>query len=180
MQDAEAGLGRLYNCLAEIAQLPQVGKEGKSSGVGKKDRHKITSLPERFQAAMDNDFNSALALGHLFDAVKVLNKITHNLPATPAADDLAFLRSGAAMVRELAGIMGLINEDPVAYIADKQARLLQELDIDQQAIEEMIRERSEARENKDWAKSDAIRDKLLAKQIELKDGPAGTTWRIKR
>ena len=180
MQDAEAGLGRLYNCLAEIAQLPQVGKEGKSSGVGKKDRHKITSLPERFQAAMDNDFNSALALGHLFDAVKILNKITHNLPATPAADDLAFLRSGAAMVRELAGIMGLINEDPVAYIADKQARLLQELDIDQQAIEEMIRERSEARENKDWAKSDAIRDKLLAKQIELKDGPAGTTWRIKR
>ena len=84
------------------------------------------------------------------------------------------------MVRELAGIMGLINEDPVAYIADKQARLLQELDIDQQAIEEMIQERSEARENKDWAKSDAIRDKLLAKQIELKDGPAGTTWRIKR
>jgi cysteinyl-tRNA synthetase len=180
MQDAEAGLDRLYNCLAEIAQLPQTGSEGKGSVVGKKDRQKITSLQERFQTAMDNDFNSALALGHLFDAVKILNKITHNLPTAPAADDLAFLKDGAAMVSELAGIMGLISEDPVAYINDKQARLLQELDVDQVAIEEMIQQRTEARENKDWAKSDAIRDKLLSMHIELKDGPTGTTWRIKR
>jgi cysteinyl-tRNA synthetase len=84
------------------------------------------------------------------------------------------------MVSELAGIMGLISEDPVAYINDKQARLLQELDVDQVAIAEMIQERTEARENKDWAKSDAIRDKLLVMHIELKDGPTGTTWRIKR
>jgi len=180
MQDAAAGLDRLYNCLAEIAQLPQTGSEGKGSGVGKKDRQKIASLQERFQAAMDNDFNSALALGHIFDAVKILNKITHNLPAEPAADDLAFLKDGAAMVSKLAGIMGLISEDPVDYIKDKQARLLHELDVDQDAIEEMIQERTEARENKDWAKSDAIRDKLLAMHIELKDGPTGTTWRIKR
>jgi cysteinyl-tRNA synthetase len=180
MQDAETGLHRLYNCLAEIAQLPMTGGEGKRSGVGRKDRQKIASLPERFQAAMDNDFNSALALGHLFEAVKILNKITHNLPDGPAADDLAFLKNGAAMVRELAGIMGLISEDPMVYIKDKQARMLRELDIDEVAIEEMIRERAEARENKDWAKSDAIRGRLLARQIELKDGPTGTTWRIKR
>ena len=180
MQDAEAGLERLYNCLAEITELPPTDSEGARSGVGKKDRQKISSLEERFQAAMDNDFNSALALGHLFEAVKILNKITHNLTAEPAADDLVFLKKGAALVRELAGIMGLISEDPVAYITAKQARLLQELDIDQKAIDEMIRARTEARENKDWAKSDAIRDRLLAKHIELKDGPTGTTWRIKR
>jgi cysteinyl-tRNA synthetase len=180
MQDAEAGLDRLYNCLAESAQLPRTGGEGKRSAVGKQDRQKIASLRQRFQAAMDNDFNSALALGHLFEAVKILNKITHNLPAVPAADDLAFLTNGAAMVRELAGIMGLISEDPVAYVTAKQARLLRELNIDQVAIEKKIRERTEARENRDWAKSDAIRDKLLAKHIELKDGPTGTTWRIKR
>jgi len=180
MQDAEAGLDRLYNCLAEIAQLPQNDSEGARSGVGKKDRQKIASLAERFQAAMDNDFNSALALGHIFEAVKILNKITYNLPAEPAADDLDVLKKGAALVRELAGIMGLISEDPVAYITAKQARLIQELEIDRKAIEEMTRERTEARNNKDWAKSDAIRDSLLAKNIELKDGPTGTTWRIRR
>jgi len=180
MQDAEAGLNRLYNCLAEIAQLPKPGKEGKGSVVGKKDRQKIASLQERFQTAMDNDFNSALALGHVFDAVKILNKLTHHLPAEPATDDLAFLQDSATTVKELAGIMGLINEDPVTYIKDKQEKLLQELKIDQVAIAEMIQERTEAREHKDWAKSDAIRDKLLALHIELKDGPTGTTWRIKR
>ena len=80
----------------------------------------------------------------------------------------------------MAGIMGLISKDPVAYINDKRTRILRGLDIDEAVIEEMIRERAEARGNKDWAKSDAIRDELLVRQIELKDGPNGTTWRIKR
>jgi cysteinyl-tRNA synthetase len=180
LQDAEAGLDRLYNCLAEIAQLPEKGREGERQGSGKKDSQKLASLTERFQAAMDNDFNSALALGHLFDAVKILNKIKHALPAEPADEDLVLLRKSAATIRELAGLMGLIHEDPVSYFKDKQVKLLGELGLDPAIIERMIQERNDARANKDWARSDEIRESLLIRHVELKDSPAGTTWIIKK
>lgn len=179
MQDAEAGLDRLYNCVADIARLPQADG-AKSSAISKKNIQKIDSLPTRFQKAMDNDFNTAQALGHLFDAVKILNKITHALPGAPNIPDSKFLEKSAMTIKELAGIMGLLNEDPVEYIEKKQARLLAELAVDKAAIEELIRERMDARARKNWTRSDEIRDLLLAMHVEVKDGPEGTTWKVKR
>ncbi|MFC1837787.1 cysteine--tRNA ligase [Thermodesulfobacteriota bacterium] len=177
--DAEIGLERLYECLAEIARLPESGIEGKGSVISKKDAAKLASLEERFQKAMDNDFNTAQALARLFDAVKILNKISRALPGEPARNDIDLLRNTGAKLQELANIMGLLIEDPVEHAEALQEKRMQELGLDPTEIEAMIQERSEARENKDWARSDAIRDELLARGVELKDGVEGTTWKVK-
>jgi cysteinyl-tRNA synthetase len=179
IQDSEAGLERLYGCLAEIARLPESGDEGKSSVIAKKDMAKLTGLEERFQKVMDNDFNTAQAIAQLFDTVKILNKIIRALPVEPSQNDLEVLRNTATKIKELAGIMGLLVEDPVEHTRAIQNKLLQKLDIENDAIERLIQERSLARQNKDWARGDAIRDELLAKGVELKDGPEGTTWKVK-
>ena len=179
IQDSEAGLERLYGCLAEIARLPESGDEGKSSVIAKKDMAKLTGLEERFQKVMDNDFNTAQAIAQLFDTVKILNKIIRALPVEPSQNDLEVLRNTTTKIKELAGIMGLLVEDPVEHTRAIQNKLLQKLDIENDAIERLIQERSLARQNKDWARGDAIRDELLAKGVELKDGPEGTTWKVK-
>jgi len=179
IQDSEAGLERLYGCLAEIARLPESGDEGKSSVIAKKDMAKLTGLEERFQKLMDNDFNTAQAIAQLFDTVKILNKIIRALPVEPSQNDLEVLRNTTTKIKELAGIMGLLVEDPVEHTRAIQNKLLQKLDIENDAIERLIQERSLARQNKDWARGDAIRDELLAKGVELKDGPEGTTWKVK-
>ena len=179
IQDSEAGLERLYGCLAEIARLPESGGEGKSSVIAKKDMAKLTGLQERFQKVMDNDFNTAQAIAQLFDTVKILNKIIRALPVEPSQNDLEVLRNTSTKIKELAGIMGLLVEDPVEHTRAIQNKLLQKLDIENDAIERLIQERSLARQNKDWARGDAIRDELLAKGVELKDGPEGTTWKVK-
>jgi cysteinyl-tRNA synthetase len=179
IQDAEAGLERLYECLAEIARLPDTGSSDPKSVVSKKDAAKLDSLEERFQNVMDNDFNTAQAIAHLFDAVKVLNKIVSALPGGPSRHDLDFLRSTGTKIRQLANIMGLLLEDPIAHTKSMQEKLLQKIDLDNEAIENLIQERNAARRNKDWAKGDAIRDELLAKGVELKDGPEGTSWKVK-
>ncbi len=179
IQDAGAGLERLYECLAEIARLPESGAADKGSVVSKKDAAKLAGLEERFQKAMDNDFNTAQAIAQLFDAVKILNKITRALPSVPSQHDLDLLRDAAAKIKELAGIMGLLVEDPVAHVQAVQDKLLEKIDLDHEAIEKLIRERNLARQNKDWARGDAIRDELLVHGIDLKDGPEGTTWRVK-
>jgi cysteinyl-tRNA synthetase len=178
MQDAETGLDRMYDCLARIAERDD-GGEG-SSVVSDKDREKVDSLRQRFEHAMDNDFNTAQALGLLFDAIKVLNKTIQALPPKKAAaTDIDLLRSGGKTVRELAGIMGVLQQDPREYIRSKKQRRLEDIDLTVDEIEKMIQDRTRAREEKDWATSDAIRDRLLQHGIELQDGAVGPTWDVK-
>ncbi|NOX80235.1 MAG: cysteine--tRNA ligase [Deltaproteobacteria bacterium] len=177
MRDAEAGLDRMYDCLSRIAGCDG-GGDGKSV-ISLKDRKKIESLRPRFESAMDNDFNTARALGLLFDTIKVLNKVVSMLPAQPASDDIELLQNGGNTVRELAGLMGLLRDDPAVYVEIKKKMLLESLDITIEDIEKLIGDRARARERKDWATSDTIRDRLLQDGIELQDGPEGTTWDIK-
>ena len=179
MQDAIAGLTRLYEAVAAIEQLgDKTG--GSASVINQKDRTKLASLEERFIRAMDNDFNTAQAQGVLFDTIKIMNKVRRNLPATPAETDVRQLNEATAKLKELAGIMGLLREEASSFLTQKKATMLADLDIDETTINRMIEERYAARAAKDWAKSDEIRDTLLQKSIELKDSSEGTTWTIKR
>jgi cysteinyl-tRNA synthetase len=176
LQDAEAGLDRMYDCLARIAGC----ESGNSKSVTSvKDREKVESLRQRFEYAMDNDFNTAQGIGLLFDTVKVLNKVVQAAGSKPLVEDLDLLQKGGEDVRELAGIIGLLQQDAVAYIESKKQNLLATLDITVDDIEKMILDRAEARQKKDWAAGDAIRDQLLLHGIELQDGADGTTWDVK-
>jgi cysteinyl-tRNA synthetase len=128
---------------------------------------------------MDNDFNTAQALGHLFEVVKAMNRLRQKLPVRPASADLALLHQGAEDLRRLANIMGLLREDPVSYNERKQTKVLAEEGLDETEIERLIAERLKARANKNWSLADEIRGQLLARRIELHDTPAGTTWKVK-
>ncbi len=180
MQDAIAGLDRLYNCIAAVDALKTEGSDDAVPLAGDKDRKKIEGLEQRFQKAMDNDFNTAQAQGSLFEAVKVMNKILRQLPESAANTDLDLLRNGAATVRKLAAIMGILEEDAANYLADKKAAMLAKTNISEAEILDLIQKRNQARKDRDWALSDQIRDTLLEKEIELKDGPDGTTWSVRR
>ena len=178
MQDAEAALDRMYDCLARIAVLED-GTDGPSV-LSDQDREKVQSLKQRFEYAMDNDFNTAQAIGLLFDTIKVLNKGAQVLPGNKAAaEDIELLRAGGETVTDLAAIMGLLQQDSREYIKKKKQRLLGTKDITVEDIEKMIQERNQAREAKDWATSDAIRNRLLQHGIELQDGADGTTWDVR-
>ncbi len=180
MQDAETGLDRLYECVAAIDRLQTENLEAGESIISKKDKSKLLSLSERFEKAMDNDFNTAQAQGVLFDAAKTINKINRMLPANPAKTDIHRLKETMSIFKKLAEIMGILREDAATYLRQKKATLLAGLDIEEDTIDTFITERYEARKAKDWKRSDEIRDILLGKNIELKDGPEGTTWGIKR
>jgi cysteinyl-tRNA synthetase len=180
MKEATAGLDRLYDCLADIDALQGEGSTEASPVAAEQDRQQLNTLAERFERAMDNDFNTALALGHLFESVKTLNRLRQKLPARPPAKDLALLRQGAHDLQRLAAIMGLLREDPLSYNEGKKNAILHEAGMDKERVEQLIEERLEARRQKNWAAADKIRDQLLAVRIELHDSPAGTTWKVKK
>ncbi|MCL2458707.1 MAG: cysteine--tRNA ligase [Desulfobulbus sp.] len=178
LQDARAGLERMYECLAQVDALP-AGEPAAPDRIASSGRQGLESLVKRFHEAMDNDFNTAQALGHLFDAVKMLNKLLRTLPERPAEQDVQALRDATAIFRELAGVLGLVRHDPAAVVAAAKTKVLAELDLSEQEIMELIAQRNQARAVKDWAASDQVRDRLLAHGIILKDSPEGTSWHVR-
>lgn len=177
LQDAQAGLERLYSCVQRLEALPQRG--GEAAGcITPQEAAQVTGLQERFQQAMDNDFNSAQAIGFLFDAVKQLNQLMERLPAQAAGADLALLHAAAADLRILGAVLGILQLP--AWQKGDEGERLQQLGISAEEIAARIEKRARARAAKDWVASDAIRDELAARGIILKDGPQGTEWELTR
>ena len=181
MQDATSGLERLYGCIAAIDSLNlDGGDEHSQSALTEEDMQKINSLEDRFQQAMDNDFNTAQAQGIFFDTVKTINRGLKNLSTPPAVADIIVLKNTASTLKKLAGIMGLLREDARSFLAAKKQQSLLKINIDEATIKTLIAERDKCRIEKNWSRSDEIRDELLVNNILLKDGPSGTEWSVKR
>ena len=117
----------------------------------------------RFDAAMNDDFNTPEAYSVLFELARELN-----IAKSAEPDNVSAL---AATLKYLAGVMGLLQQVPEAFLQG------QDDDADVANIERLIQVRNEARSSKDWAAADKARDELTAMGIVLLDGPQGTTWR---
>lgn len=180
MQDAAAGLERLYSCVNAIDSLGSDGDDGQDPVIKPKDVQKLETMEDRFQKVMDIDFNTAQAQSILFDSARILNRIIAELPAVPAQKDLTVLRTSRDKLKELGSIMGLLTEDAATYLKAQKQQMLAELTIDEATIDALIEERKLCREQKNWSRSDEIRDELLSHNIELKDNPEGTSWSIRR
>ncbi len=124
----------------------------------------VASWRQQCYAAMNDDFNTPILIAHLFEAVKVINQIKENKASLNAEDLESFKATIHAFVFD---VLGLTNETKQNG-SDK---------IDG-VVELLIKLRKEARDNKDWALSDQIRDELIALGIQLKDGREGTTFSI--
>lgn len=180
MLDAAAGLERLYACIAQVEALAKGRQRQGEGNIPPKDIAAIDAIEGRFQQAMDNDFNTAQAQGILFDLAKIINRLCKSLPAAPAATDIDALDRATRTMKRLAAIMGILNDDAAAFLKARKEKLLAGLEIDEERIIALIKDRYSCRAEKNWARGDEIRDELLAKGIELKDGPDGTTWSVKR
>jgi cysteinyl-tRNA synthetase len=112
----------------------------------------------RFKSAMDDDFATPEAVAVLFDLASAMNK------SRSSAD--------AGLLKSLGACLGLLQGDPKAYL---QAGSV----LDEASIEQLIAQRAAAKNAKNFAEADSIRQHLLAQGIELKDLPSGTIWVVK-
>ncbi|HEY5974700.1 MAG TPA: cysteine--tRNA ligase, partial [Geobacteraceae bacterium] len=176
LAEAAAGLERIYKALAGVDELlaPLVGQPtaaidpARLSEAEQELWEKASSLDERFREAMDDDFNTAQAIGNVFDLVRSVNRVLAEKGATGQAPALlAVVRDG---IVKLAGVLGIFTSVPAEYLARIKARKAADLTIAVEEIEALIAERAAARKAKDFKRSDEIRDQLLTSNIELLDG----------
>ncbi|MDB9568070.1 cysteine--tRNA ligase [Providencia rettgeri] len=154
LKQARSALERMYTALrgTDKSAVPAGGDEFKA----------------RFIEAMNDDFNTPEAYSVLFDMVREVNRLK--------SEDMSAANGMAAQLRELASVLGLLEQDPEVFL---KGGAQTEDDAEVAKIEALIQQRLDARKNKDWAQADAARDELTAMGVVLEDGATGTTWRRK-
>jgi cysteinyl-tRNA synthetase len=167
-ESSRVSIGVSFNVAAgdpgsNATAAPMIALPASLSPEGEAVRARVDESARLFEEAMDDDFNSALALAHLFDLVKELNG--YDLRAKPSPEKSALLRFGEAAVRRLGGLLGLFEG------------LGRSVSIPE-AVLQRVNERNEARAAKDWARADAIRNALRAEGYILEDRAAGTSVKI--
>ena len=166
---ARAGLTRFYEALKAadetLARYPVPDKL--HCEVGREEREiydLIEMLEDRFCEAMDDDFNTALAIGHLFEAVRGMNRIVGTQRFDDCPLSLAVLRDARNKLSKLGDVLGLFGSDPAAWLDKEHQAALAGSGLTPEDIEALIAERQQARKNRDFARADAIRDELAAKE----------------
>ncbi len=181
INEQRAALDRIYSALqgAMDAVERPVKKQRPLDDESKALIAELQGLEEAFQEAMDDDFNTAKALGKLFDGVRAINSLVAKQQKRPSLLMKEPLREGAETVKRLFGVLGLATEEPGEYLAQRRRQVLELIGMTEAEVESAIEKRAQARRAKDWAEADRIRDQLEAKGITLMDGPDGTTWGVK-
>jgi cysteinyl-tRNA synthetase len=150
LSQARASLERIYTALRDITPI--------------KVELKGNAYVQRFEKAMNDDFNCPEAMPVLFELAKEINRI--KAKDIEAASQLAFI------LVSLGAVLGVAQNSPEDFLqggndgSDEVAE-----------IEALIKQRNDARTNKNWAMADDARDKLAALNIILEDSAGGTTWR---
>jgi cysteinyl-tRNA synthetase len=129
-------------------------------------------------AAMDDDFNTAAAIGHLYDAFVLANKLLDDAKAMPKPERAKTLAAIARDARAVGATLGIMRRPPALFLLARRGRLCVRRKLDPAAVEARIAERTSARAGKDWKRADEIRAELKGMGVELMDGPTGTTWRV--
>jgi len=175
MEDVQKQLDYFYSTLRRAdSTAAAFGSEG---GAG--DAEASSSEGELlidFAQAMDDDFNTAAAIGRLFKSAGKVNRMLDAAGDVPTAQAALAAAEFAAGLRKAGKVLGLFREDPEAWLRWTPS----EEEGGEDEIAALVAEREAARKNKDWAEADRIRDELTSRGVVLEDGPGGTTWRRKR
>ncbi|MFW5427312.1 MAG: cysteine--tRNA ligase [Methylophagaceae bacterium] len=152
LDQAKSALTRYYTSLRDVEpQADIIWQDDKEFGV-------------RFADAMDDDFNTALALSVLADVRQALNKASEN-------SDVAQAQYLAGLLVSFGTVLGLFQQAAENFLLGSND------DSEVAKIEALIEQRNTARADKDWAKADQVRDELTATGIVLEDNAGKTTWR---
>jgi len=150
---ASGALERFYNALKGIDYTEVASAEN-------------TEFERRFTASMEDDFNTPEAIGVLFDLAREINRLKQ--------EDMAAASSLAALLVKLGAVLGILQLSAEDFLRRGSE------DIDAAYIEELINKRNLAREEKDWALADQIRDELKALNVILEDEDGVTSWRFEK
>ncbi|OPY82691.1 MAG: Cysteine--tRNA ligase [Smithella sp. PtaU1.Bin162] len=179
LNESRAGLIRCYAALQQIKEIPEVSAGNDETSTGVKDYiDKITEAVENFDAALDDDFNTARGLGYVFEVVRLVNNSAIAGKNAATESKAAVFREAKKAFEHFGAILGIFRDDPDQFFANDKKMECGKRGLNMAEIEDLIKGRQEARIARNWEKADEIRNRLAALHVLLKDSKEGTTWSI--
>ncbi len=157
---SQTGLERLYTCLYNLEFIQAKAQKKALTPDDEGFLAKLDEFKAQFCAAMDDDLNTADAIAAIFELARFINSnLTSDSP-------LALINAAIERLKELGGVLGILYKEQADTVSDD--------------VKALLEKRKEARENKDWALSDQLRDELKALGVEVLDTRQGMKLNIKR
>ena len=174
LEDAELRLHYAYVTLARLREALSVGKEyGPGAVLPPAD-----DFVERFNAVLDDDFNTAAAVGLTSELLTLANKLLDQPKSAPKDQRRRTLRATLEALEQVSDALGVFGQDPTTFLERRRAHLCRVRGITPEQVEQAITNRNEARKAKDFQLADDLRKELTEMGVELMDGPGGTTWKV--
>ena len=177
LDEAEKGLKRIYAAMAQMDQALARAKWSETK-LPPDLAQELAKLEEGFAAAMDDDLNTAQALGHVFGAVRLAGRLMEDKTLAKSRETADILRRIQADLADWGDELGVFGSASEAFLEALKASRTARLGIDAARVEALVTERQDARKNKDFARSDAIRDALADLGVTVMDTPAGPRWDV--
>jgi cysteinyl-tRNA synthetase len=181
LPEALAMLARLYEAREKADSM---GGSEEADHVAKelgKDALDVLSLGREFEAnfhkTMDYDFNTGKALGFLFRLARAVNRFAGHKKARRRGGPV--VAPALAAFRLVADALGLLSMDTSDFHEEVKAKRLAALGVSRDEVEALLKERVEARAEKNWERADAIRGELDARNIQVMDSAEGVEWRVR-
>lgn len=160
LKQAESALERLYNAKGNLEYLLKITEDKKMTQKEKELQNRIDKYREKFEDAMEDDINTADALAAIFDMVRDMNRVLNE------ESSRRIVEIGYTEFMKLTSVLGLLQKESQPQGTDE--------------IKELIKRRQKAREEKNWALADSIREELNDMGIVVEDTPKGAKWYYKK
>ncbi|MBI5076097.1 MAG: cysteine--tRNA ligase [Nitrospirae bacterium] len=176
LREAEASIDRYYTTGLRVRDFLVQDHTKEKAGTEEKTFEEMSGhFRNKVTEAMDDDFNTALAIGNIFELIRMLNKYLDGKPAGSKA--VALVTGAEELLKEAGSILNIFGRTPEGW--NKALMKFRCPDMTEELILAKIAERKKAREAKDWAAADLIRKELEDKGVVLEDKKEGTVWKVK-
>lgn len=175
MQEAEKALQRVYTSLRDAAKALE-HQNWKKVPLPESLLKEWQSLPEQFAQALDDDLNTAQAIGIVFNTVRIINRILEDKKLRQSQDAGVLLDEFIARSATWNSELGLFGEHPEKFLNELRNIKIKRMNLDLTQINELLNKRKIARESKDFSLSDQLRNELEKLGVVCKDTPNGQEW----
>jgi cysteinyl-tRNA synthetase len=170
-----SNLARIYSALALASRVAQAPSEATPA-----DFQKVLDTAKAgVESALDDDFNTPEALARLFEVIRTFNN-TVRTPGPVTLKKAAVAKAFLQWTGWLGNLMSLFAENPADFLRFLDDMLLKQKKLERASIDALVQERAQARQNKDFSRSDELRKQLTEMGIAVQDGPQGSEWEVQK
>lgn len=175
LNEAEMSIDRYYTTVMRINDYIETAGDKEKIVPSSELEEMLASFKDKFHNAMNDDFNTAQALGYIFELIREVNRFLDAKPSGQKAKGLVVQTRD--LLAEIGGVLNIFNKTAREWYSSLMR--VKKIALSESDLQEKINERQRARENKDWKAADNVRNALAEKGIILEDKKDGTAWKIK-